>query len=235
MVNYKDKIEELKAKNVLDEKQAQKLNGVLHDKSVTEEFVTNESLVMEKKSHSLRWIVVIIVLCALVFGVLYNSLINKSESVDMAWSQVESTMQRKLDLIPNLVKVVKSYAKHESELLTQITSLRANAKDMLQTKDASKLAKLNTKLNSSMMQLFAVAENYPDLKSSEHFLQLQSQLEGSENRINITRMMFNDAVANYNSAIRKMPQKFIANVMGLEKRAYFKAEKDAHKKLKVEI
>ncbi len=235
MVNYKDKIEELKAKNVLDEEQAQKLSGVLHDKSMTEEPLMEESLEIDKKSHTLRWIAVFVVLFLLLFGVLYNSLVNKSESVDMAWSQVESTMQRKLDLIPNLVKVVKSYAKHESELLTQITSLRANAKDMLQTKDTSKLAKLNTKLNSSMMQLFAVAENYPDLKSSEHFLQLQAQLEGSENRINITRMMFNDAVANYNSAIRKMPQKFIANVMGLKSRAYFKAEKDAHKKLKVEM
>ncbi len=235
MVNYKDKIEELKAKNVLDEEQAQKLSGVLHDKSMTEETSMGEPLEIDEKSHTLRWIAVFVVLFLLLFGVLYNSLVNKSESVDMAWSQVESTMQRKLDLIPNLVKVVKSYAKHESELLTQITSLRANAKDMLQTKDTSKLAKLNTKLNSSMMQLFAVAENYPDLKSSEHFLQLQAQLEGSENRINITRMMFNDAVANYNSAIRKMPQKFIANVMGLKSRAYFKAEKDAHKKLKVEM
>ena len=234
-MNYEDKIEELKAKNVLDEEQAQKLSGVLHDKSMTEETLMEESLEIDEKSHTLRWLAVFVVLFLLLFGVLYNSLVNKSESVDMAWSQVESTMQRKLDLIPNLVKVVKSYAKHESELLTQITSLRANAKDMLQTKDTSKLAKLNTKLNSSMMQLFAVAEKYPNLKSSEHFLQLQAQIEGSENRINITRMMFNDAVGEYNSAIRKMPQKFIANVMGLEKRAYFKAEKEAHKKLKVEM
>ena len=235
MVNYKDKIEELKAKNVLDEEQAQKLSGVLHDKSMTEESLMEESLEIEEKSHALRWIAVFVVLLLILFGVLYNSLVNKSESVDIAWSQVESTMQRKLDLIPNLVNVVKSYAKHENELLTQITSLRANAKDMLQTKDASKLAKLNTKLNSSMMQLFAVAENYPDLKSSEHFLQLEAQLEGSENRINITRMMFNDTVGEYNSAIRKIPQKFIVNVMGLKSRAYFKAEKDAHKKLKVEM
>ena len=234
-MNYEDKIEELKAKNILNEKQAQKLNGVLHDKSETEEFRTDEPLVIEKKNYSLRWIVVIMVVCALVFGILYNSLVSKSESVDMAWSQVESTMQRKLDLIPNLVKVVKSYAKHENELLTQITSLRASAKEVLHTKDAGKLAKLNTKLNSSMMQLFAVAEKYPDLKSSEHFLQLQAQIEGSENRINITRMMFNDAVGEYNSAIRKIPQNFIANAMGLKSRAYFKAEKQAHKKFKVEM
>ena len=234
-MNYEDKIEELREKNLLDSKQAEELSGVLQQEGVMQEPVLEEPLEVEEKSHVLRWIAVLVVLCALVSGVLYNSLVNKSESVDVAWSQVESTMQRKLDLIPNLVKVVKSYAKHESELLTQISSLRANAKEFLHTKDASKLAKLNTKLNSSMMQLFAVAENYPDLKSSEHFLQLQAQIEGSENRINITRMMFNDTVGEYNSAIRKMPQKFIVNVMGLEKRAYFKAEKEAHKKLKVEM
>lgn len=233
MVNYKDKIEELRAKNVLDEEQAQKLSGVLHDEITTQEY--EEPFEMQKKNHIWKWISILMLLSLLIFGVLYNSLVNKSESVDMAWSQVESTMQRKLDLIPNLVKVVKSYAKHESELLIQITSLRASAKDVLHTKDVGKLAKLNTKLNTSMMQLFAVAENYPNLKSSEHFLQLQAQLEGSENRINITRMMFNDAVGEYNSAIRKIPQKFIANVMGLEKRAYFKAEKEAHKKFKVEM
>ena len=235
MVNYKDKIEELREKNVLDEEQAQKLSGVLHDKSMTEETLMEESLKIEEKNYALRWIAVFVVLLVVLFGVQYNSLVNKSESVDMAWSQVESTMQRKLDLIPNLVKVVKSYAKHESELLTQITSLRASTKEVLHRKDTAKLAKLNTKLNSSMMQLFAVAEKYPDLKSSEHFLQLQAQIEGSENRINITRMMFNDAVGEYNSAIRKIPQKFIANVMGLKSRAYFKAEKEAHKKLKVEM
>ena len=235
MVNYEDKIEELREKNLLDSKQAEELSGVLQQEGVMQEPVLEEPLEVEEKSHVLRWIAVLVVLCVLVFGLLYNSLVNKSESVDVAWSQVESTMQRKLDLIPNLVKVVKSYAKHESELLTEITSLRANAKELLQTKDTSKLAKLNTKLNTSMMQLFAVAENYPDLKSSEHFLQLQAQLEGSENRINITRMMFNDTVGEYNSAIRKIPQKFIANIMGLKSRTYFKAEKEAHKKLKVEM
>ncbi len=234
-MNYEDKIEELRAKNLLDSKQAEKLSGVLHNESVTQEPLIEEPLETGEKSHTVRWIVGLMVLGILVFGVLYNSLVNKSEAVDMAWSQVESTMQRKLDLIPNLVKVVKSYAKHESELLTQITSLRASAKSTLQSKDGTKLAKLNTKLNTSMMQLFAVVENYPELKSSEHFLQLQAQLEGSENRINITRMMFNDAVGEYNSAIRKMPHKFIANAMGLKKRVYFKAEKQAHKKLKVEM
>jgi LemA protein len=166
-------------------------------------------------------------------GYLYNGLVQKEEQVNASWSQVESTMQRKLDLIPNLVKVVKAYAKHEKELLTEITLLRANAHTSLAAKDTAKLASLNSKLNASVMKLFAVAENYPDLKSSEQFLQLQAQIEGSENRINITRMQFNESVGLYNSAIRKMPQSFIASLGSFKKHIYFKAEEKAHKKLEI--
>jgi LemA protein len=226
-VNYEDKIEALKAKNVLDDAQAQKLNGILNDEPMLDEPLK------EQKSHVLRWIMVSVVLVVLGFGILYNGLVTKEESVNVAWSQVESTMRRKLDLIPNLVKVVKAYAKHEKELLTEITSLRANAHTSLASKDTAKLASLNTKLNASVMKLFAVAENYPDLKSSEQFLQLQAQIEGSENRINITRMQFNEAVGLYNSAIRKMPQKLIASLGSFEKHTYFKAEAKAHKKLEI--
>ena len=228
-MNYEERIEALKKKKILNETQAEELNDVLEGEGDYDRWD-------EDKEFHFNWkyIVSFIVIALIVTTLyLYNSLVNKSEAVDMAWSQVESTMQRKLDLIPNLVKVVKSYTKHESELLTQITSLRANAKNMIHTKDKAKLAKLNTKLNTSMMQLFAVVENYPDLKSSEHFLQLQAQIEGSENRINITRMIFNQAVGIYNSAIRRIPHKFIANAIGLKKRAYFKAEKQAHKKFEL--
>jgi LemA protein len=165
----------------------------------------------------------------------YNSLVNKEESVKSAWSQVESTMQRKLDLLPNLVKVVKAYAKHEKELLSKITSLRSSAHNTLASKDAAKLSTLNKQLNASVMQLFAVAENYPDLKSSEQFLQLQAQIEGSENRINITRMQFNTTVGAFNSYRRTMPASIIANIAGFTQKAYFKAEKAAHQKLKLEL
>jgi len=227
-VNYEEKIEALKAKNVLDEEQAERLNGVLNDEPMLDDAVDKV-----EKNHLVLWVSIFVLVVVVGLGILYNGLVNKQESVNVAWSQVESTMQRKLDLLPNLVKVVKSYAKHEKELLTEITSLRANAKDTLVSKDVGKLASLNTKLNTSVMKLFAVSENYPDLKSSEQFLQLQAQIEGSENRINITRMMFNDAVGEYNSAIRKMPQRLIASVGGFKKRAYFKAEENAHKKLEI--
>ena len=228
MVNYKDKIEELKVKNLLDDKQAEKLSGVLSDEPILDEFPQETP-----KSYAIRWILGVIVVLFVGLGIVYNGLVNKEESINVAWSQVESTMQRKLDLLPNLVRVVKAYAKHEKELLTEITSLRANAHNSLVSKDAAKLASLNTKLNASVMKLFAIAENYPTLKSSEQFLQLQAQIEGSENRINITRMQFNEAVGLYNSNIRKMPQRLIASLGGFEKRTYFKAEKKAHKKLEI--
>jgi len=227
-VNYKDKIEELKAKNLLDDKQAEKLSGVLGDEPILDEFSQEAP-----KSYTVRWILVVIVVLFVGLGIVYNGLVNKEESINVAWSQVESTMQRKLDLLPNLVKVVKAYAKHEKKLLTEITSLRANAHNSLVSKDTAKLASLNTKLNASVTKLFAVAENYPNLKSSEQFLQLQAQIEGSENRINITRMQFNEAVGLYNSSIRKMPQRLIASLGGFVKRTYFKAEKKAHKKLEI--
>lgn len=227
-MNYEEKIEALKAKNVLDEEQAQKLSGVLGDVPMMD-----EPFVDSQKSYIFRWIIAFVLIVIVGFGILYNMLVSKEESVNVAWSQVESTMQRKLDLLPNLVKVVKAYAKHEKELLTEVTALRADASKTLVSKDAAKLASLNSKLNTSVMKLFAVAENYPDLKSSEQFLQLQAQIEGSENRINITRMMFNDTVGEYNSAIHKMPQRIIASLGGFKEHAYFKAEEKAHKKLEL--
>ena len=131
----------------------------------------------------------------IVFMMKYNSLVGKEEQVKEAWSQVESNLQRKLDLLPNLVKIVKSYTKHEKELLSEITALRANTSTLLSQKNVlpqkaniEKLGALKKSLDTSLLKLFAVAENYPDLKSSEQFLQLQSQVEGAENRINITRM-----------------------------------------------
>ena len=172
------------------------------------------------------------------FVVSYNTLAKKEEQVKTAWSQVESNIQRKVDLLPNLVKVVKRYAEHEKELYTRIAALRSQSKEALnqQNKDSvEKLKKLQPQLNAAFAKLFAVAENYPDLRSSEQFLQLQSQIEGAENRINITRMQFNEAVGEYNSYLRHIPANIVAAIMGLKPKAYFKAEKEAHKKLDLEL
>jgi len=180
---------------------------------------------------------VVIVAVLIFFGYVYNNIVKKEEQVNVAWSQVESNLQRKFDLLPNLVKVVKSYAKHERELFVEITSLRSDANRFLKSsKDKTdlKMAKqLQNRLDNSIMQLFAVAENYPQLKSSEHFLELQAQIEGSENRINITRMMFNDAVGKFNSYIREVPVNVVASFGGFSKKEYFMADKTPKKKFKL--
>jgi len=190
------------------------------------------------KSYILMGLGLIVVGILIIFMMKYNGLVGKEEQVKEAWSQVESNLQRKLDLLPNLVKVVKSYAKHEKELLSEITALRANANTMLGQKNVlsqkaniEKLGALKKSLDTSLLKLFAVAENYPDLKSSEQFLQLQSQIEGAENRINITRMQYNQAVSAFNAYIRRIPANIVAGIGSFKRKAYFKAEDNAHKKL----
>ena len=174
------------------------------------------------------------------FVVSYNRLVAKEEQARTAWSQVESTIQRKVDLLPNLVKVVKRYATHEKEVYMQIAKLRSEAGRILgQSRNAAreteKIAAIQKQLDAATARLFAVAENYPELRSSEQFLQLQSQIEGAENRINITRMQFNDAVGSYNAYLRHIPANIIASLGGFKPKAYFKADETAHKTFKLEI
>jgi len=190
------------------------------------------------KSYILMGLGLVVVGILIIFMMKYNGLVGKEEQVKEAWSQVESNLQRKLDLLPNLVKVVKSYAKHEKELLSEITALRANANTMLGQKNVlsqkaniEKLGALKKSLDTSLLKLFAVAENYPDLKSSEQFLQLQSQIEGAENRINITRMQFNTSVSAFNAYARRIPANIVSAVGGFQRKAYFKAEAEAKQKL----
>jgi LemA protein len=182
-------------------------------------------------------IVLITILSFLIYT--YNNMVKKEEEVSVAWSQVESNIQRKADLLPNLVKVVKAYAKHEKELFTNITKLRSDANKLLKSSPTSssvKVAKeLQGKLNHSIMQLFAVAENYPDLEASQNFLTLQAEIEGSENRINITRMIYNEAVGDFNAYIRKIPANLLVSFGGFEKKEYFKSDKRAKEKIDLEI
>ena len=171
----------------------------------------------------------------------YNTLVAKEERVKTTWSQVESNMQRKVDLLPNLVKVVKRYATHEKEVFEKIAALRADAGKLLQSQqkasegNLAQMAVLQKKLRAATVKLFAVAEDYPQLRSSEQFLQLQSQIEGAENRINITRMQFNDAVGDYNAYLRKLPANIVAALGGFKPKAYFQADANARQKLKLEL
>jgi LemA protein len=179
--------------------------------------------------------VLLVVVSAVWFASSYNALVKKEEAIKTAWSQVESNIQRKADLLPNLVKTVKRYAAHEREIFDNIASVRKAMLQALHEGDVKKVAVWKKKLDESSLKLFALTENYPDLKSSEQFLQLQAQIEGAENRINITRMRFNEAVGEFNRYMRTVPANLIASTVGFKRKAYFKADDKAHRPLNLEL
>ncbi|MFN8311527.1 MAG: LemA family protein [Cyclobacteriaceae bacterium] len=183
-----------------------------------------------------KWII-IGVLALLVIWVFssYNGLVSKEQDVNKAWGNVESDYQRRADLIPNLVNTVKGSANFEQETLTKVMEARASA---TQVKiDASSLTPDNVAafqqaqsgLSSALGRLLAVSENYPDLKASESFRDLQAQLEGTENRINVSRQRFNDAVNIYETGRRSFPAAMFSGMMGFKEKGYFKADAGAEK------
>ncbi len=187
------------------------------------------------------FLAIIIISILALFTSSYNTLVVNEEVVANSWANVESNMQRKFDLLPNLIKVVKSYAKHESELFTSITALRASSQGLhksssMPTKEQmQEFAKLNKNINISTLKLFAVAENYPNLKSSEQFLTLQAQIEGAENRINIARINYNNSIKVFNSDIVTFPTNIVASLLGFQKVKYFRVEPIAKKKLALDL
>lgn len=171
----------------------------------------------------------------------YNGLVNSDESVSNAWAKVESDYQRRADLIPNLVETVKGYAAHEKETYQAVVEARANATkiqlnvDELTEENLQKFQAAQSELNSALSRLIAVSENYPELKANENFLELQAQLEGTENRIKESRNAFNDAVKEYNVKVRKFPNNIVAGIMGFEKKAGFKAAEGSDQAPKVDF
>ncbi len=172
----------------------------------------------------------------------YNKLVSLDEMVNQAWAQVENQYQRRYDLIPNLVETVKGYAKHEREVLTQVTEARAKVGQITVTpevlKDPQAFARFQQAqdaLSSAISRLLAVAENYPQLKANENFLQLQAQLEGTENRISVERRRYNEVVQNYNTYIRRFPANIIAGMFGFRERPYFKSAEGAQQAPKVQF
>ena len=148
-----------------------------------------------------------------------NGLISKDESVNESWAQVDAQLQRRMDLIPNLVSTVKGYAKHEKEVFKSIADARSN---LLSAKTPSQKANANSMLESSLGRLLAIAERYPDLKADKSFIRLQDELAGTENRITVARSRYNRAVKDYNASIRKFPGSMFAKDLELTKREYFK-------------
>jgi LemA protein len=193
---------------------------------------------------AVKWTVAILCVLAVVvlWGVgVYNDLVSGQEDVEAAWAQVENQYQRRADLVPNLVATVKGYAKHEQETLDQVVEARAKATSItIDPTNATpqQLAAYQSaqgELTQALGRLLAVAENYPDLKANQNFLDLQQQLEGTENRITIARQLFNDSARAYNKQIRQFPSNIIARLFGFEKKAYFEAEQGANKAPKVEF
>ena len=189
------------------------------------------------------WIVVLGVLAILGLWVMntYNKLVEQEETVESAWSQVENQYQRRADLVPNLVATVKGYASHEEATYTGVMEARAKATSI--TIDPSnatpeQLAAYQAaqgELSQALGRLMAVAENYPELKANENFLNLQSQLEGTENRCTIARQQFNETARQYNTIVRRFPGNIVAAIFGFEKKPYFEADEDAKHAPKVEF
>lgn len=171
----------------------------------------------------------------------YNSMVEKQETVSEKWAQVQNVYQRRSDLIPNLVAVVKGYAKHESQTLENVIAARARATqvtldpDKLTPENIQKFQQAQDGLSTALGKLLMITENYPDLKANQNFLELQAQLEGTENRIAVERRSFNEAVKDYNTYIRKFPNNLTAGMFGFEKKAYFESQAGADKAPKIEF
>jgi len=178
-------------------------------------------------------IVLLVVIFYSFFAGKYNEMVNREEVVTSQWAQVENVYQRRADLIPNLVNTVKGYADFEQETLTQVIEARSKATavnvnaDNLSPESIQQFQQAQEGLSSALSRLMVVVERYPDLKANQNFLQLQSQLEGTENRIAVERKKFNDVTRDYNTYIRNFPQTLLAGMYGFERKGYFEAEAGA--------
>ena len=188
------------------------------------------------------WIIIVVLIVAAIMSVSkYNTMVGMEESVSEQWANVETQYQRRADLIPNLVSAVKGYAAHEKDVFESVTKARASATSV--KIDASNLTAENIRqfqaaqgsLNSALSRLLAVAERYPDLKANQNFLELQAQLEGTENRIAVERRRFNEQVKLYNTYIRKFPTNLVASMFGFERQVTFEADDGSEKAPEVQF
>ena len=192
-----------------------------------------------------NWIIIgiVVVLLIIVYSSIkgtYNNMVTLQEGVSSRWSQVENVYQRRLDLIPNLVSTVKMYAAYEQKTLTDVVNARARATSInvnpekLDAQSLKNFQAAQENVGSALGRRMVVMEKYPDLKANQGFLDLQAQLEGTENRIANERMKFNESAQEYNTYIRSFPKNIYAKLFDFEKKAYFEAEKGANKATKVE-
>ncbi len=201
---------------------------------------------MKKISKGLVALIVVIVCVLGIFSFYkntYNSLVSLDEDVSASWAEVQNQYQRRLDLIPNLVSTVKGYAKHESDVFTQVSEARSKAGGQINISDEvlndpeafARYQQIQDNLGASLQRLLMVTEQYPELKADQNFLALQDQLEGTENRITVARNRFNDTAKGYNKRVRQFPASIIANMSGFKTRPYFTASAEAQSAPKVEF
>ena len=180
-------------------------------------------------------IVIVAVVLVLFFWIkgMYNSMVRTDETVSQAWAQVENVYQRRADLVPNLVATVKGYAEHESSTLEAVVEARAKATQAtvdpstLSEEELARFMSAQNELGTAIGRLLVSVERYPDLKANQNFLELQAQLEGTENRITVESQKFNEAARNYNVTIRRFPNNIFAGMFGFEKKGYFEASEGA--------
>lgn len=186
------------------------------------------------------WIIIIIIIVIIIllyssFKSSYNNMVIYNEAINEKWSQVENVYQRRADLIPNLVNTVKGYADFEKQTLTEVIEARAKATsvninpDKLNAAALQQFQQAQDGLSSALSRLMVVVERYPDLKANQNFMDLQAQLEGTENRIANERRKFNEATRTYNTYIKRFPKNILANIFGFEEKPYFEAETGAEK------
>ncbi|MGE7091711.1 LemA family protein [Lysinibacillus sp. NPDC048646] len=175
---------------------------------------------MKKYLGPVGIIIIVLVVVALLFIPKYNSLVTAEENVDSKWAQVENQLQRRYDLIPNLVESVKGYANHEQEVIASITLARAQ---MGSANTPEEQAAANDALNGALSRLLVVVENYPNLKADANFRQLMDELAGTENRLAVAREDYNNEVQGFNKIVKRFPGNLIAGMFGFEQKEYFKA------------
>ena len=181
-----------------------------------------------------KWIWIgVVAVVAIFFYATYNGFVNREEGLKSAWSNVETQYQRRADLIPNLVNTVKGYAAHETQTLNEVTEARARATsinlsaDDLTPERLAQFQRAQAEVRSALGRLIAVSESYPDLKANQNFIELQAQLEGTENRIAVARKDFNAAAQQYNVSVRRFPANLVARMFGFGQKPYFESAEGA--------
>lgn len=180
-----------------------------------------------ERSHSFKWLAILagIIIVAGIYGVsLYNGLVTSNENIDAMWSQIDNQLQRRSDLIPNLVETTKAYAAQEKEIFTSIAESRTK---LAGAKTVGETAQADAELSNALSRLLVVVERYPQLKSDANFRQLADELAGTENRLANARRDYNEAVRQYNTRIKRFPGNVMAGMAGLERRPYFEADETA--------